>query len=138
MNRAYLRILIIMLNLIILVTSGILVSGESDDFGKAGDSMEFDSSVDPFDSCDHGSCSVFAESYHTWKSYQHGEFVDCDNLFNMVNLMIVFNLGILQVNLGIVINLDKLVMLTNLENSWIWWFWWFRWICWLWWMWQNW
>ena len=52
------------------MTSGILVSGESDDFGKAGDSVESGSSVDPFDSCDHGSCSVFGESYHSGKSDQ--------------------------------------------------------------------
>ena len=41
------------------------MSGESDDFGKAGSSVESGSSVDPSDSCDHGSCSVFGESYHT-------------------------------------------------------------------------
>ena len=41
------------------------MSGESDDFGKAGDSVESGSSVDPFDSCDHGSCSVSGESYHS-------------------------------------------------------------------------
>ena len=39
-----------MVNLITLVNLGILVSGESDDFGKAGDSVKSGCSVDPFDS----------------------------------------------------------------------------------------
>ena len=61
-------------------------------------SVESGCSVNPFDSGeyidfgDHDSCSVFGESYHSLKSYQHGEFGDCDNLFNMVNLLIVFTL----------------------------------------------
>ena len=50
MNRVYLRNLIIMLNRIIPVNLGILVSGESDDFGKACDSVESGCSVDSFDS----------------------------------------------------------------------------------------
>ena len=64
-------------NLIFLVNLGILVSGESDDFDKAGDFIESGCSVGPFDSVDlfdsgeyfdsgdHGSCSVFGESYHS-------------------------------------------------------------------------
>ena len=57
---------------------GILVSGESDDFGKAGDSVEYGCYVhlfdsgEYFDSGDHGSGSSFGDSYHSWKSYQHG------------------------------------------------------------------
>ena len=65
MNRVYLRNLIIMLNLLNPVNLGILASGQSDDFGKAGDSVEFGCSVDPFDSGDHSSCSVFGEFQHS-------------------------------------------------------------------------
>ena len=63
-----------MVNLIIPVNLGILVSGESAHFGKAGDFVEFVFFVDPFDSDeyfeyghsgDYGSCSVFGESYHS-------------------------------------------------------------------------
>ena len=60
-----------MLNLIIPVNLGILVSGESDDFGKACDSVESGCSVDPFDSGeyfdsgDHGSYRIFGETYHS-------------------------------------------------------------------------
>ena len=99
-----------MLDITIPVNFGILVYGESDYFGKAGDSVESGCSLDHFDSGvyfdfgDHGSCSVFGESYHSWKSYQHGEFGDCDNLFNMVNLFIGFTLGTF-VNLVIFVNL---------------------------------
>ena len=57
-----------MVNLIIPVNLGILVSGESAHFGKAGNFVEFVFFVDPFDSDeyfeyghsgDYGSCSVF-------------------------------------------------------------------------------
>ena len=47
---------------------GILVSGESDDFGKA---VESGCSVDPFDSGEyfdsggHGSYRIFGETYHS-------------------------------------------------------------------------
>ena len=49
----------------------ILLSGEFDDFGKAGDSVKSGCSVDPFDSGeyfdsgDHGSYSIFGETYHS-------------------------------------------------------------------------
>ena len=60
-----------MLNLTIPVNLGILVSGESDDFGKAGDSVKSGCSVDPFDSGEyfdsggHGSYRIFGETYHS-------------------------------------------------------------------------
>ena len=66
--------LIVMVNPIIPVDSGILVSGEFADFVRAGDFVESGCFVDPFDSGeyfysghsgDYGSFNVFGESYHS-------------------------------------------------------------------------